>query len=882
MVFADGRVYLSDGSEDLTNASLVYKLPDVYIHTKPGRLGLFIKGNSDNTVENIIEVQDYLGAPIFWLANAGGIGLNDNFKILYDPFAGGNALFADIYGHLQLSGQPALRANQGPPGNILRFTDATGELFQRARTNNQGTWTATNATYAGYTYGGFSIGPHGLQNVRMWTASAAGNIVTITATGTSAYPCGSGVWVAGIIYTQSVTTARSKQLTLVFYNSAGTQLGTSAGTAVTDNTTGYTRLDAQGVSPAGTSYVALQLTVTGAAAAGEQHRDTMAGIWPNLTSAQVTAWNPPYVFRQDAFGGTNANGDNDGANVGDVFVRNDGPGNIVQRLWTCITAGRPWEQKWSSDPRLTSQPAKFNWYGGTYLLQGASANADYVLPNVVTGMAHNDPLDTVNRAVTNARLLDDSSSGANPLFNGGISAFVQSVRKKNTGQPYVSKDGVFTFFWGAWDLGYVTASQGATVMGHLNGYSATPGGTGSALVNTLRYCIRHARASVILPHTHAAFVHSGGAASGQVPYAYSGGGPGVGGTFRNYTAVNNSFTFTIPSDFEGGCVSFGLIGAEGAFGGTITWTGTLFTTGGRPNPGTTNLSNVSDFPFRNKVVQAFPNLTAANAGQTIIGTVSALDASGAVGLDCALIEGTNPNLVFICGSPRLRDNTAYVTLGNSVIASSYWAGNSGSTGDGDITALNNSLKSLCGEFTDNLVQFVDMDGAIQKFSNYYYTGDGVRMDESGVHAMAQQYVNVLNSSLPVLDFRNVNHDYHDTTVVPVGAPWTRQGTVIPAVSSSRLYVTDYWEIMYVHAGINTPPAGASLIVDILKNGASIFTTTANRATIAAGTNTAQSSKPDVYFLAPGDLLQVQVVSTGTTNPGDTLTVQVFGRKIPIP
>lgn len=877
MQFGDGRLYISDGTEDLTSGSLVYMLPDLYLRTKPGRLGIVIRGNADSSIENIFEIQDHLTFPIFWIKNAGGLGLNDNFAMMYNPLVGAPNVYADIYGHFQLGRQSCLRFNAGPPGNILRFTDATGELFNRQRSNQQGTWTAVNAAYSGANYSSVSEAPTGYQWVRQWTASAAGNIVTTTATGTSGYPIGSGQWVAAVAYVKSVTTARSKQLALLFYNSAGTQIGSATGTAVTDNTTGWTRLDVQGVSAAGTTSVALQLTVTGAAASGEQHQDTMAGIWQGLQTNDITAWNPPFVYRTDAFGGVNAAGDNDGANVGDVIVRNDGPGNVVQRFWTCVKAGRPWEQKWSSDPRLTSQPAKLNWYGGTYLLQGASANADYVLPNVAGGLLHNDPLDTVNRAVTSARLLDDSSLGSNPLFTGGISAFVQSVRKKNTGQPYVAKDGVFVFWWGPWDLGYVTASQGSGVMGHLTGYSATPGGTGSAFINTLRYVIRHARASVILPHTNAAFVHSGGAASGAVPYAYTGGGPGVSGNFRNYSTVGNSFTFTIPADFEGGAVSFGLIGAEGSFGGTITWSGTA------PGAtGTTVLSNVSDFPFRNKVVKSFTGLTAANAGQTIIGTVSALDAGGAVGLDCAFIEGSQPNLVFVCGSPRLRDNTAYVTLGNTMIGSSYWAGNSGTTGDSDITTLNASILSLCGEFTDSLVQYVDMDGAIQKFANYYYVGDGVRMDESGVHVMAQQFADTLNAALPPLDFRSVNHDYHDTTVVPVGSPWTKQGMIYPLISTSRLYVTDYWELMYVHAGVNTAPAGASIIVDILKNGSTIFTTTANRATIAAAANTGQSAKPDMYYLAPGDYLQVQIVQVGTTNPGDTLTVQVFGRKVPIP
>jgi hypothetical protein len=867
-VFGDGRIYISDGTEDLTGAGLVYVLPEMYVRTRANRLGLVLRGENGGSVRNILEIQDWFGAPIMGVGNTGGIYLNDNLKIAFGT-SGPNNIFADIYGHLQLGGQSAIRCSAGPPGNIMTFVDAAAELYQRARTAQQGSWTATNATYSARDEGaGFA--PTTFRYARTWTSAASGDIVATTATGTSGYPVPSGSFVSAMIMTRSATVARSKTLSLLFYNAAGTLIGSAIpGTAVTDTTSGYTRLDVQTVSPAGSVYCALRETITGTAAGGEAHFSTAAGIWPGLRTSQVTAWSPPYVYRQDAFGGVSGTGLNDGANVGDVYIRSDGPPNVVQRFWTNAVAGKPYQQKWVSDPRLTSQPARLNWYGGTYLVQGATSNADYTLPNVVTGMLHNDPVDSVNRGLTGAKLLDDSAGQANA---GGMATFVQSVKKKTTGEPYVSKDGVFALYWGLWDMAAVTAVQGSGVMSRITAYSAA-GGTAAAFINGLRDIICRARASVILEHSASAFTLNGGGNSGTVDYASGGTGPGTGGVFRNYTTTSTGFTFTIPADFEGGAISFSFIGSQGAFGGTVTWSGTY-----PGSTGTTAMSNNYDAGYRGKVCKRFAGITAANAGQTIICTVTSLDGSGSVGFDCAYLEGLNPNMVLVCGPPRLLNAAAYVTLGGG---GSYWNGNAGATGDSDVTTMIASMKSLVAEF-DSACVFVDMDAAIAKYVNYYAASDATRFDESGVHAMASGFVDTLNAALPLVDFRNVNHDYHDASVRSI-MDFSLPGGLTTGVKPQRYYVDDYYAITGARASVNTAPTGATFIVDVLRNGTTIFTTTANRPTIPISAFTSQTPVlPDVRFLVPGDYLSFQIIQVGSTIAGSDLTVTVLGRKIPVP
>jgi hypothetical protein len=951
--FGDGRIYLSDGTEDLTSGSLVYRLPEMYVRARSGRIAVVLRGNADTAQEEaILEIQDHGGAPIFALGDIGGVYLNDNLKVMFSPNGPAN-LFADIYGHLQLGAQSAIRMSAGPPGNLLTFVDACGEMFQRGRAPLQGSWTATNAAYSANDCGA-GLAPTSLRYTRKWTSAAAGNIVTITGTGTSGLPASAGVFYAAMTKTASATVARSKQLALAFYNASGTLIGSaSPGTAVTDTTTGWTTVAAQAIAPAGTATVALQLTVTGTAAAGEIHFDACAGVWAGLTSGQVTSWNPPYVYRVDfampgpwntvtgttgngvspivittgaghpfkvgdvvsvsgivgntaanqafvivsAVAGTtitipgtgngawssggsvtmNDSGDGryDGANAGDVFIRSDGPSNIVQRFWTNATGGIPSAQRWVSDPRLTSSPSRVNWYGGNYLQQGVVGDPDYILPNVALGMLHNDPPDSINRGVITTtgtwNLLNDA---ANAQAFGGFAGFLQAVRKKSSGAPYVSKDGMFAFFYGLWDLAAVTAGGGAGQMTQLSANST------GAIVHTMRDMISHSRASNILQYTDTHFSLSGNLVSGAgQQYAFSGGAPGQGGTFAYWTTTTSaSFTFTVPADFTGGMVGISLLGAAGVFGGQVTWSGTLFSTGGITNPGVLSTSNIAPAGARARIVTRFTNLTSAHAGLTIIGTITALDAGGNVALDCAYVGGPYQNMVAVFGAPRLASNAAYATLGG---AGTYWNGNSGATGAADVLQLNTALQALVAEY-DASVFYVDTDSALQQQASFF-AADGCTLGAFGVHAIAAQFVYALQAQLPLIDFRNVNHDYHDTSVLPVGAPFFRQGPLAVTTGVSRFYADDYYYLSSVRASVNTAPTGASIIVDVFKNGSTIFTTTGNRPAIAAAAATAVSAAPpDLLFLVPGDYLTVNIAQVGTTFPGADLTVNVLGRKIPIP
>jgi len=78
----------------------------------------------------------------------------------------------------------------------------------------------------------------------------------------------------------------------------------------------------------------------------------------------------------------------------------------------------------------------------------------------------------------------------------------------------------------------------------------------------------------------------------------------------------------------------------------------------------------------------------------------------------------------------------------------------------------------------------------------------------------------------------------------------------------------------VRANVATAPVGQSVIVDVNKNGVTIFSNQANRPTIAAATTTDDANAIDVPAVAAGEILTVDIDQVGSTTPGSDLTVTI--------
>lgn len=81
---------------------------------------------------------------------------------------------------------------------------------------------------------------------------------------------------------------------------------------------------------------------------------------------------------------------------------------------------------------------------------------------------------------------------------------------------------------------------------------------------------------------------------------------------------------------------------------------------------------------------------------------------------------------------------------------------------------------------------------------------------------------------------------------------------------------------YCVATVNTAPTGASVVLDVKKNGVTLYTTSANRPTIAANAFASPVAYPNVTQCLKGDYLTADVISVGSTIAGaDAVLMVVF-------
>jgi hypothetical protein len=105
------------------------------------------------------------------------------------------------------------------------------------------------------------------------------------------------------------------------------------------------------------------------------------------------------------------------------------------------------------------------------------------------------------------------------------------------------------------------------------------------------------------------------------------------------------------------------------------------------------------------------------------------------------------------------------------------------------------------------------------------------------------------------------------------------GVLTVATGKSRIYLEGSYVIETVRTAVNTAPTGASLIVDVNKNGTTIYTTQGARPTIAASSFTATGNSPAVTTFVAGDYLTVDVDQIGSTVAGSDLTVTIRLRRV---
>lgn len=107
----------------------------------------------------------------------------------------------------------------------------------------------------------------------------------------------------------------------------------------------------------------------------------------------------------------------------------------------------------------------------------------------------------------------------------------------------------------------------------------------------------------------------------------------------------------------------------------------------------------------------------------------------------------------------------------------------------------------------------------------------------------------------------------------------KSGTLTVTTGTQRLPVDGTCTIVGTRLTVGTAPVGASIIIDVKKNGSTIYTTQANRPAIAAGQNAGgPGATPDITALSAGDYLSVDIAQVGSSTAGSDLTVAVIVTK----
>lgn len=112
--------------------------------------------------------------------------------------------------------------------------------------------------------------------------------------------------------------------------------------------------------------------------------------------------------------------------------------------------------------------------------------------------------------------------------------------------------------------------------------------------------------------------------------------------------------------------------------------------------------------------------------------------------------------------------------------------------------------------------------------------------------------------------------------IKVGIPFSVNGNLVLRTGTNRYYndTGKTLTISSVRASVGTSPSGSSVIVDVHKDGTTIFTTQSNRPTITPGGTTSLVTTIESASFPAGSFITVDIDQIGSTVAGADLTVSV--------
>jgi len=182
----------------------------------------------------------------------------------------------------------------------------------------------------------------------------------------------------------------------------------------------------------------------------------------------------------------------------------------------------------------------------------------------------------------------------------------------------------------------------------------------------------------------------------------------------------------------------------------------------------------------------------------------------------------------------------------------------------------------------------------------YQVGDllEVSMDNSLLYLTDNYTLNANGTSIDLVGFSTSGTNkfmFHVIKGNMLTADWSniQNKPTIPTVNTTRsmlFYIDDVLKvetnaigfiapmnltITEIRLAVDTAPTGANLIIDINKNGTTLYTTQANRPTITVSGTSSTATLPDVLNIAIGDKISLDIDQIGSTVAGENLSVTII-------
>lgn len=164
------------------------------------------------------------------------------------------------------------------------------------------------------------------------------------------------------------------------------------------------------------------------------------------------------------------------------------------------------------------------------------------------------------------------------------------------------------------------------------------------------------------------------------------------------------------------------------------------------------------------------------------------------------------------------------------------------------------------------VRYDDMNS---NFDTLYSVVNG-NLDNDNVKSGA----NIAESKLSFNTTSGHNHDGTNSRAIPKGYAVAITGTLTTGTSlTPAMIVVTSQTITKAYAYVKTAPVGASILIDINKNGTSIWNSNqGNRLAITSSSTSGSQTSFDTTSLSEGDILTFDVDQVGSSTSGADLTI----------